>query len=340
MFRIIFIIIFFSILFGNDTISDDLAYVMVMEKINKKTVPVDYINKVFSSKKIERHKKIPERFARPYEKKSWPEYKKLFIKEARIAAGTKFYSENKDLITRVSKKYNVDPFIVISIAGIESNYGKHYKGFTVFNSLYTQIHDMPKRAKWASKELASYIEYCYEDKIDPQSIEGSYAGAFGFGQFIPSSFNRYSVDFDKNGIRSPHAWPDVLASIANYLIKNGYIAGSSDYSKGGNIWKSVWAYNHSDNYVMAVLGLTEKIRERCSDLFSDVENRLDYIVENFDPVDSKSIADLQKTLNANGYDLEEDGKFGKNTLDAVRDAQADRDKANQMVGPTNKEVSE
>jgi indole-3-glycerol phosphate synthase len=64
------------------------------------------------------------------------------------------------------------------------------------------------------------------------------------------------------------------------------------------------------------------------------------IVENFDPVDSKSIADLQKTLNANGYDLEEDGKFGKNTLDAVRDAQADRDKANQMVGPTNKEVSE
>ena len=70
MFKTIFIIIFFSILFGNDTLSDDLAYVMVMEKINKKTVPVDYINKVFSSKKIERHKKIPERFARPYEKKS------------------------------------------------------------------------------------------------------------------------------------------------------------------------------------------------------------------------------------------------------------------------------
>ena len=99
MFKTIFIIIFFSILFGNDTLSDDLAYVMVMEKINKKTVPVDYINKVFLSKKIERHKKIPERFARPYEKKSWPEYKKLFIKDSRIVAGTKFYSENKDLIT-------------------------------------------------------------------------------------------------------------------------------------------------------------------------------------------------------------------------------------------------
>ena len=87
--------------------------------------------------KIELHAKIPERFARPYEKKSWEQYKKLFIKESRIVAGVKFYSENKDLILKVSKKYGVDPFIILSIAGIESNYGKHYKGFTVFNSLYT-----------------------------------------------------------------------------------------------------------------------------------------------------------------------------------------------------------
>ena len=76
---------------------------------------------------------------------------------------------------RLAERYNVDPFIILSIAGIESNYGKHYKGFTVFNSLYTQIHEMPKRAKWASKELASYLEYCFKDNVDPQSIEGSYA---------------------------------------------------------------------------------------------------------------------------------------------------------------------
>ena len=91
---------------------------------------------------------------------------------------------------------------------------------------------------------------------------------------------------------------------------------------------------------MAVLGLTEKIRERCSSLFSDVENRLDYIIENFDPLDSQSVADLQKALNANGYDLEEDGRLGKKTLDAVRDVQADRYKPNQIVGPRNKEVTE
>ena len=117
-------------------------------------------------------------------------------------------------------------------------------------------------------------------------------------------------------------WPDVLASIANYLIKNGYIAGSSNYSKGGDIWKSVWAYNHSDNYVMAVLGLTEKIRQRCSYLHSDVENRLTYIIENFDPLSNRSVSDLQRALNNNGYDLEVDGRLGKNTLDALRDAQS------------------
>ena len=188
--------------------------------------------------------------------------KKLFIKESRIVAGVKFYSENKNLVLQVSKEYDVDPFVILSIAGIESNYGRHYKGFTVFNSLYTQIHEMPKRAKWASNELASYLEYCYKDNVDPQSIEGSYAGAFGFGQFIPSSFNRYSVDFDDDGFRRPHDWPDVLGSIANYLRMNGYGANSSDYSKEGDIYKSVFAYNHADNYVMAVLELTEKIRER------------------------------------------------------------------------------
>ena len=177
--------------FAENDISADLAYQLVLGKINKKAVPVSFLNDVFKSSSIEKHMEIPERFAKPYEKKSWEQYKKLFIKESRIVAGVKFYSEKKDLIMQVAEKYNVDPFIILSIAGIESNYGKHYKGFTVFNSLYTQIHEMPKRAKWASNELASYLEYCFKDNVDPQSIEGTYDGALGIGQFYPSSLNRY-----------------------------------------------------------------------------------------------------------------------------------------------------
>ena len=75
---------------------------------------------------------------------------------------------------------------------------------------------------------------------------------------------------------------------------------------------------------MAVLGLTEKIRERSSYLHSDVDNILNYVIENFDPLDNRSVSDLQKVLNANGYDLEIDGRLGDNTLDALRDAQSKR----------------
>ena len=121
---------------------------------------------------------------------------------------------------------------------------------------------MPKRSKWASKELAEFLTYCFNDQLDTQLIGGSYAGAFGFGQFIPSSFNHYAVDFNEDGIRKPYEWPDVLASIANYLRRNGYQTNSTNYKRDGDIWKAIYAYNHADNYVMAVLELSEKIRKR------------------------------------------------------------------------------
>jgi len=256
------IIIILSGVSAENILEEDMAFLLVRDKMKNSQVPEAFLREAFTHDGIIRHKEIPEHFARPYEKKSWSEYRKLFIKESRIVAGVKFYIENKELIQRVVDQYKIDPFIIVSIAGIESNYGYHYKGFTVFNSLYTQIHEMPKRANWATRELAAYLEYCFQDQIDPHVIKGSYAGAFGFGQFIPSSFTRFAVDFDEDGVRRPHDWPDALASISNYLRRNGYIPSSTNYDKGGDIWKSVWAYNHADNYVMAVLELREKIQER------------------------------------------------------------------------------
>ena len=121
---------------------------------------------------------------------------------------------------------------------------------------------MPKRANWASKELAEFLIYCFNDHLDPQEIGGSYAGAFGYGQFIPSSFNRFSVDFNGDGIRQPYSWPDVLGSIANYLRRNGYQPNSANRKRNGDVWKAIYAYNHADNYVMAILELSQIIQER------------------------------------------------------------------------------
>ncbi|MBH08786.1 MAG: hypothetical protein CMG74_00255 [Candidatus Marinimicrobia bacterium] len=260
--KIFFLILNLSILFAERPVKKDIAFQMVMQHLKKSDVPESFIVDSFKSDKVKIHSEIPDKFARPYEKKTWEQYRKIFVKESRIVAGTKFFTENYGLIDSVSRNYKVDPYIIVTIAGIESNYGVHHSQFSVFNSLYTQIREMPKRAKWASRELAEFLTYCYNDKLDAQLIGGSYAGAFGFGQFIPSSFNNYAVDFNKDGIRQPYEWPDVLASIANYLRRNGYKENSNNYDRNGDIWKSIYAYNHADNYVMAVLELAEEIRKR------------------------------------------------------------------------------
>jgi membrane-bound lytic murein transglycosylase B len=258
----IIVFLAFSILTFAQPLSNDLAYQTVSGHLQGSNIPEAYIREAFTHDEIKIHKEIAEKFARPYEKKTWKVYRKIFVKDSRIAAGAKFYKENIELIKKVSGEYKVDPFIIVTIAGIESNYGSHHSQYSVFNSLYSQIHDMPKRAKWASKELAEFIKYCYNDHLDPQEIGGSYAGAFGFGQFIPSSFNNFSVDFNEDGVRQPYDWPDVLASIANYLRLNGYNPNSNNYDRDGDIWKSIYAYNHADNYVMAVLELRNEIKNQ------------------------------------------------------------------------------
>jgi len=225
----------------------------------EKGIPKSYLENTFSHKGIQTHDKIVERFARPYEKQSWTNYRKLFITDSRIKKGTHFYTEHQETLSAIAKNIKVDPFLILSIVGVESNYGRHQGEFTVFNALYTQIAKMPRRAKWAKKELIEFLIYCYNDNIPPHSIKGSYAGAFGYGQFIPSSFNTYAADGDGDGIRKPYEWSDVFASVGNYLAKNGYpVNNPSDQEK---VYQSVFAYNHSDNYVKAVLELRDELKK-------------------------------------------------------------------------------
>ena len=132
--KTLIIVILLSGLNADNMIEKDLAFRLVRDEMQNSNVPEAFLREAFTHDGIAKHKEIPERFARPYEKKSWEEYRKLFIKESRIVAGERFYLENVDLIQRVVDQYRVDPFIIVSIAGIESNYGSHYKGFTVFNS--------------------------------------------------------------------------------------------------------------------------------------------------------------------------------------------------------------
>jgi membrane-bound lytic murein transglycosylase B len=217
------------------------------------------VDQVFSSDQIAIREGVVRRFQKPYEKKPYTVYRKLFITNDRIFRGRKFYHENQSLFQAVADSFNVDPILILSIIGIESNFGKNHKDYLVFNALYTVVHRLPKKADWARNQLVEFLLYCYKDNLDPLSIYGSYAGAFGYGQFIPSSFNGYAVDFDRNGVRDPFDWYDTVGSVANYLRKNGYHPGETRFARDSSAGKAVWAYNHSENYVRAVLEFRDEL---------------------------------------------------------------------------------
>ena len=194
MFSIILNLLLYMFLIGDakaqlDTPLKDPAFQAVWSHLDKKDIPKQYVINTFMNSEIKIHPKIISSFNNPYEKKKWEQYRKIFITEKRIKGGIKFYQDKKDLINQVSDSLKVDKFLLVSLVGVESNYGKHSGQYTVFNALYTLIHQLPRKEKWAAKELSEFLVLCYRNKTNPHSIKGSYAGAFGFGQFIPSSFN-------------------------------------------------------------------------------------------------------------------------------------------------------
>ena len=166
------ILLFF---FGALLADEDSVLLAIRTDAIKKGVPESFLIETFSHEGITTHNKILERFARPYEKKSWTDYRKLFVTESRINKGASFFRQNEATLLSVGKQFGVDPYLILSIVGVESNYGRHKGQYTVFNALYTQIAKMPKRAKWAKKEMVAYLIYCYTDSVPPHSIKGSYA---------------------------------------------------------------------------------------------------------------------------------------------------------------------
>lgn len=249
------------------------VYEKIKALVLEKGIPETFVLETFKIEGLEIQQSILDKFAEPQEKKTWEEYKGIFINSQRIESGKNFYFNHKTVLEQISQKWVVDPYLIVSIVGVESNYGTQIMKYTVFNSLYTQIAAMKNREQWAIKEMVEFLKYCYTDSIAPHSIMGSYAGAFGYGQFIPSSFNHYAVDFNGDGKREPDNWADVFASIANYLKLNGYPGKKviSAEEQNRKVYKSIYAYNRSDNYVKAVLELKMELEKM---LRSELDEKL------------------------------------------------------------------
>ena len=162
--------------------------------------------------------------------KNWNAYRARFVEPIRIRAGTAFWRSNARWLAQADEMYGVPGEIVVGIVGVESIYGRQMGNFRIIDALATLAFDFPSgrkdRSAFFQDELENWFVLCDSEGIDPLAWRGSYAGAIGMAQFMPSSFNRYAVDFDGDGHVDLHASAaDVIGSVANYLAEFGWKRG-------------------------------------------------------------------------------------------------------------------
>ncbi|UTA48699.1 lytic murein transglycosylase B [Simiduia sp. 21SJ11W-1] len=170
---------------------------------------------------------ILDAIARPAEKAlTWAEYAKIFLTADRINRGVDFWAEHSETLARAEQQFGVPASMIVAIIGVETRYGRNMGSYRVLDALSTLAFDYPPRAEFFRKELVHFLQLTKEQKQDPLALKGSYAGAMGYGQFMPSSFRNYAVDFDDDNIADIWANPvDAIGSVANYLAKHGWQAG-------------------------------------------------------------------------------------------------------------------
>ncbi|OLO09023.1 lytic murein transglycosylase B [Salinicola sp. MH3R3-1] len=153
----------------------------------------------------------------------WDEYRDIFIQPQRIQQGVAFLNENRDALARAERVYGVPPEVIVAILGVETQYGRHKGTHRVLDSLSTLAFHHPSRGAFFRGELEAFLGITLGQGVDPTTLLGSYAGAMGYPQFIPTSYRAYAVDFDGDGLKDLWNNPvDAIGSIANYFSEHGW----------------------------------------------------------------------------------------------------------------------
>jgi len=176
--------------------------------------------------KANRQEAILSAIARPAEKaKPWYDYRNIFLDDKRIANGVTFWQNNAEQLAKASGQFGVPEEIIVAIIGVETRYGKVAGSYDVIDALTTLGFDYPPRSDFFYKELKHFLVLTRQQGVDPLTLKGSYAGAMGYGQFMPSSYQHYAIDFD--GDKKVDIWnntADAIGSVANYLHAHGWKA--------------------------------------------------------------------------------------------------------------------
>jgi len=258
-----------------DTVFEPLKKQLVSDGFDEKTV-----NGIYSSPKVSFNTKGVSRFLTYREGKL--NYDQ-FVSSSSIRKAKKYMVKYDTELKAAQQAYGVDPEIITAIILVETRLGTNTGKSSVMSTLSTiaalqdtQIRDqfwtevsqkhkvkrkrydkwINRKPKWAYKELKALLEYSARENMDPVEIRGSFAGAMGISQFMPSNIIVYAKDGDKDGRVDLFTHADAIASVASYLKRHGWYPGI----KGKKAFKVVWSYNHSDYYVKTILKISDKLK--------------------------------------------------------------------------------
>ena len=170
---------------------------------------------------------VQKAIASPSTARPWYEFRALFVDASRVDNGVQFWNANAELLARARAEFGVPEAIVVAIIGVETRYGRQTGGYRLIESLYTLAFETPNRPEFFRQELEQFLLLAREQRWDVSSVKGSYAGAMGMPQFMPSSYRRYAIDYDGDGRIDLWADPaDIIGSVASYLRRFGWRDGS------------------------------------------------------------------------------------------------------------------
>jgi len=222
---ILLILLFFPLSGFADYLGHEKANAFIDDVVSKHQFDKGELQSLFA--KAEKKDSILEAISRPAEKRlEWSGYRKIFMTDDRIKRGKSFIETYQKDLMRAEQKFGVPIEIIAAIIGVETRYGSNKGSYRVIDALATLAFDYPPRSKFFTSELEQALLLSKEQGFDPLELKGSYAGAMGYGQFIPSSYRHYAVDFDGDGVVDILNNPvDAIGSVANYFAKHKWHTG-------------------------------------------------------------------------------------------------------------------
>lgn len=208
----------------SNTKNNDAMSAFIDKMVNIHQFDAKEMRELFKS--VEIKDDILKRISSPSENMPWYSYRKIFITDERINSGVKFWQQNESTLSTVAKQSGIPAEIIVAIIGVETLYGQKTGNHSVIDALATLAFAYPPRSSFFINELEEFLLLCREEQLNPSDMKGSYAGAMGIPQFMPSSFRSVAIDYDHDGHKDIwHNPGDAIASIANYLIKQKWQPG-------------------------------------------------------------------------------------------------------------------